>query len=116
MARGTNANEAESGAGQAPSPDAVARRAYELFEERGREPGHELEDWLAAEAELAGGDERLAVSSSGASPTRQAAESPNEGPDVDRDPLEASSSGSTANGSKRRNGASGRRRSADRAQ
>ena len=27
-------------------------RAYELFEQRGREDGHELEDWLQAEAEL----------------------------------------------------------------
>jgi Protein of unknown function (DUF2934) len=28
-------------------------RAYELYEQRGKEPGHELEDWLQAEAELA---------------------------------------------------------------
>jgi hypothetical protein len=28
-------------------------RAYELFEQRGREPGHDLDDWLQAEAELA---------------------------------------------------------------
>ena len=27
-------------------------RAYELFEQRGREEGHELDDWLQAEAEL----------------------------------------------------------------
>ena len=27
-------------------------RAYELFEQRGREDGHELDDWLQAEAEL----------------------------------------------------------------
>jgi hypothetical protein len=37
-----------------PSPEAIARRAYELFERRGRVPGHELEDWLVAEAELTG--------------------------------------------------------------
>ena len=30
----------------------IARRAYELYQERGGEPGHELEDWLAAEREL----------------------------------------------------------------
>jgi HSP20 family protein len=30
----------------------VARRAYEYFEARGREFGHELEDWLRAESEL----------------------------------------------------------------
>ncbi len=27
-------------------------RAYELYEERGREDGHELEDWLRAEDEV----------------------------------------------------------------
>jgi len=27
-------------------------RAYELFEERGRHEGHEVEDWLQAEAEV----------------------------------------------------------------
>ena len=27
----------------------VARKAYELFEERGRTPGEDVEDWLAAE-------------------------------------------------------------------
>ena len=27
-------------------------RAYELFEERGKEPGHEVEDWVKAEAEV----------------------------------------------------------------
>jgi len=30
----------------------VRRRAYELYEERGREDGHELEDWLQAESEV----------------------------------------------------------------
>ncbi len=33
-------------------PDAIAKRAYELFLARGSEPGHEMEDWLTAEAEL----------------------------------------------------------------
>ena len=33
-------------------PDAIARRAYELFLARGSEPGHEMEDWLQAEAQL----------------------------------------------------------------
>ena len=31
---------------------AIGRRAYELFEARGREHGHDLEDWLDAEREL----------------------------------------------------------------
>lgn len=30
----------------------IARRAYELFEERGCEHGHDREDWFRAEAEL----------------------------------------------------------------
>lgn len=34
------------------SPDAVAVRAYELFQARGREPGHDVDDWLRAEQEL----------------------------------------------------------------
>ncbi len=31
--------------------ESVARRAYELFESRGRQYGNDLEDWLRAEAE-----------------------------------------------------------------
>jgi hypothetical protein len=30
----------------------VARRAYDLYLGRGREPGHDVEDWLQAEREL----------------------------------------------------------------
>ncbi len=30
----------------------IARRAYEFFEARGRQIGHELEDWFRAESEL----------------------------------------------------------------
>jgi DUF2934 family protein len=32
--------------------DSVARRAYELFLERGGVHGHDLDDWLAAERQL----------------------------------------------------------------
>jgi len=32
--------------------DEIRRRAYELYEERGRENGDELDDWLRAETEL----------------------------------------------------------------
>ena len=35
-----------------PSHDEVAARAYELFEERGRTHGHDLDDWLQAESEV----------------------------------------------------------------
>jgi hypothetical protein len=37
---------------QPADPDRVARRAYELYQQRGGEAGHEMEDWLQAEAEL----------------------------------------------------------------
>lgn len=32
--------------------DVIARRAFDIFEGRGRSPGHELEDWFRAESEL----------------------------------------------------------------
>jgi hypothetical protein len=34
--------------------DEIRKRAYELFEARGREEGRELEDWLRAEEEIIG--------------------------------------------------------------
>lgn len=30
----------------------IRRRAYELYEQRGRDDGHELDDWLKAESEV----------------------------------------------------------------
>lgn len=30
----------------------IRQRAYELYEARGRENGHEVEDWIQAEAEI----------------------------------------------------------------
>ena len=36
----------------APSPDAVARKAYYIYENEGSLPGNEVQHWLAAEAEL----------------------------------------------------------------
>jgi hypothetical protein len=30
----------------------IRHRAYELYEQRGRDDGHELDDWLQAESEL----------------------------------------------------------------
>ena len=32
--------------------DAIAKRAYELYLQRGSVPGYELDDWLQAEADL----------------------------------------------------------------
>ena len=34
--------------------DQIRERAYELYEARGREDGHDLEDWLRAEEEIGG--------------------------------------------------------------
>lgn len=36
----------------APSPDEVARRAYFSYVNQGSAPGHEVQHWLTAEAEL----------------------------------------------------------------
>ena len=32
--------------------DEIRRRAYELYEQRGREDGHDMDDWLRAEEEI----------------------------------------------------------------
>jgi hypothetical protein len=34
--------------------DRIARRAYELYEQRGRQEGRALEDWLNAERQVVG--------------------------------------------------------------
>ncbi|HTL73565.1 MAG TPA: DUF2934 domain-containing protein [bacterium] len=35
-----------------PAPDEVARRAYFAYENQGSQPGHDVQHWLEAEAEL----------------------------------------------------------------
>jgi len=35
-----------------PTQNEIERRAYELYEQRGREDGHDRDDWLLAEAQL----------------------------------------------------------------
>ncbi|MEA2698633.1 MAG: hypothetical protein QOI66_2904 [Myxococcales bacterium] len=44
----------KSGASTKRSPtfEEIAARSYQLYLARGREEGHEVEDWLAAEAQL----------------------------------------------------------------
>jgi hypothetical protein len=44
---------ADSGESALDLEEQIRRRAYQLYERRGREHGHEVEDWLQAEAELA---------------------------------------------------------------
>ena len=34
------------------SREAIARRAFALYEKRGRQDGHDVDDWLLAEREL----------------------------------------------------------------
>ena len=36
------------------SQEAIRSRAYSIYEQRGREHGHDLDDWLIAEAEIVG--------------------------------------------------------------
>jgi len=36
--------------------DTIRRRAYELFEQRGRTDGFELDDWVQAESEVVASD------------------------------------------------------------
>lgn len=37
------------------SPEEIRRRAYEIYERRGRQDGADLEDWLKAEREVQSG-------------------------------------------------------------
>jgi hypothetical protein len=39
--------------GQKATREEIEKRAYQLFEERGCRDGHDLEDWIDAERELA---------------------------------------------------------------
>ncbi len=43
------------------SEEDVRRRAYELFEARGRGDGHDLDDWLRAEQEIRNRKTRVAI-------------------------------------------------------
>lgn len=48
-------------AAQDNTEEEIRRRAYELYEARGREDGHDVEDWLEAEAEITGRTEKVAA-------------------------------------------------------
>ncbi|HTS07148.1 MAG TPA: DUF2934 domain-containing protein [Candidatus Eisenbacteria bacterium] len=47
-----NVNKKSNAAESSDLQERIRVRAYELFEQRGCEPGHELEDWLQAKAEV----------------------------------------------------------------
>jgi hypothetical protein len=48
----TQAETSEVSAGNLAHDEEIRRRAYEIYLERGEEPGRELDDWLQAEREL----------------------------------------------------------------
>jgi hypothetical protein len=50
QAKTTNVNSLESAVDL---KEQIRRRAYDLYEQRGRADGHDLDDWLQAEAEVA---------------------------------------------------------------
>jgi hypothetical protein len=39
----------------------VRQRAYQLYEQRGREDGHDLDDWLIAESETTQEEKKIAA-------------------------------------------------------
>ena len=42
----------EVSAGNSARDEEIRRRAYEIYLERGQQPGHDIDDWLQAEREL----------------------------------------------------------------
>ena len=48
-------------AAEADREEQIRVRAYELYVARGSEDGHDMEDWLEAEAEITGMKERAAA-------------------------------------------------------
>jgi hypothetical protein len=55
--RGQEPGESSSMGNPGAGDDAVARRAYQRFEERGYEHGRDMDDWLEAERELRRGEQ-----------------------------------------------------------
>jgi outer membrane protein TolC len=51
---GSKAGSTEQASKSAQAQDRIARRAYELYEQQGRQDGRALEDWLNAERQLVG--------------------------------------------------------------
>lgn len=41
--------------------DQIRKRAYEIYETRGREDGHDLDDWVRAEQEIVSKETRKAA-------------------------------------------------------
>jgi hypothetical protein len=49
---GESAMTKNTGGRERPSRDEIASLAYHLYETRGRQDGHDVDDWLSAEHEL----------------------------------------------------------------
>ena len=54
----------------------IGRRAYELYQFRGQEDGHDLDDWLLAEDEILGSAVKTAAASSSPGTYTRAPEHP----------------------------------------
>ena len=52
QATSTLAGTGKASVGNSALEEEIRRRAYEIFLERGEQPGRELDDWLQAEREL----------------------------------------------------------------
>ena len=63
QATSTKAETAEISEGNAARDEEIRLRAYEIYLERGEQPGRDLDDWLQAERELEGAVRSLARAS-----------------------------------------------------
>ena len=54
QANSKQAEPSEASGGNAAPEENIRRRAYEIYFERGEQPGSELDDWFQAERELEG--------------------------------------------------------------
>ena len=52
--------------------DEIAQKAYELYLKRGCQDGHDMEDWVRAEQELAQSEPKTKTVSSGVTKTKSA--------------------------------------------
>ena len=52
QANSTQAETREVSVGNSARDEEIRRRAYEIYLERGEQPGREMDDWLQAEREL----------------------------------------------------------------
>ena len=58
MKRGTNGPTRLADGNQSEVEDRIRRRAFELYEQRGRGDGSELTDWVQAEEEVLSSEDR----------------------------------------------------------